>query len=658
MIILQNGFPQSPNGLIVPNGSIRFQLNTDATIIAAPYGFVFAANPVTFQFNSAGQIQPNTGAFAQIWSNQELNPQNTFGLGTYYLVTFYDQNGALLNTTPLWWQFPETIGTTVDISNMTAIATIGGNIIFYPTNFLGGTGTVTSVAFVGDGTILSATPSTAVTTAGNISATLLTQSANLVLAGPTTGIAALPTFRAITLADLPAGINIWNDLGAPTGNLVLATTTFNTTFTSTTPTIWAWANITAATSGANQNSPVISFAGTYWTGATSASDAYSFQNIIPPGINPATIFILAHTGSGVGNFTFNGQVNFGSINSAANITASTNIRVSPTTGIATNIANVNSSVLSISGAYWTGSVSAADTWTFNDILGTGTNPTSTLTITQTGSSGVALVQVNSSINIPTGSTYQINGVPLSTSSAFSSLTGGTNSAASMIVGTGASLGISGSGTITATGLTGTPAITVGAITNTAITASGLITGKANIQLGVSGTTSGVITLEGSTSGASTITGPAVAGTITNPIAFSNAISIAETLMFNNTSGTLGQIVFVPSGGTYFDYLNTLSFRSITDGLASLLVLGTTAAAAVTVAGTTTSSTVVLTAATPTSTTGQVGLGTTAGFGNGTPATPMTTTTKSTGTGPTTPQTIVNYLEIDIAGTKYWIPLVQ
>jgi hypothetical protein len=63
-------------------------------------------------------------------------------------------------------------------------------------------------------------------------------------------------------------------------------------------------------------------------------------------------------------------------------------------------------------------------------------------------------------------------------------------------------------------------------------------------------------------------------------------------------------------------------------------------------------------ATPTTGTGQIGLGTTVGFGNGTPATPITTTTKSTGTGPAAPQTIVNYLEIDIAGTKSWIPLVQ
>lgn len=64
------------------------------------------------------------------------------------------------------------------------------------------------------------------------------------------------------------------------------------------------------------------------------------------------------------------------------------------------------------------------------------------------------------------------------------------------------------------------------------------------------------------------------------------------------------------------------------------------------------------AATPTGAGGRLGLGNTAGFGNGAAGTAVTTTTKSTGSGPTTAQTVVNYLQIDIGGTKYWVPLMQ
>ena len=58
-------------------------------------------------------------------------------------------------------------------------------------------GSVTSVTFTGDGTVLSSTPSSAVTSSGTLSATLNTQSAGTFLAGPTSGSAAAPTFRAL-----------------------------------------------------------------------------------------------------------------------------------------------------------------------------------------------------------------------------------------------------------------------------------------------------------------------------------------------------------------------------------------------------------------------------------------------------------------------------
>lgn len=66
-----------------------------------------------------------------------------------------------------------------------------------------GTGTVTSVTFTGDGTILSSTPSGAVTTAGTVTASLIAQSKNTFLGGPASGSSASPTFRTLGLLDIP-----------------------------------------------------------------------------------------------------------------------------------------------------------------------------------------------------------------------------------------------------------------------------------------------------------------------------------------------------------------------------------------------------------------------------------------------------------------------
>ena len=59
----------------------------------------------------------------------------------------------------------------------------------------GGTGTVTSVTFTGDGTVLSSTPSSAVTTSGTVTASLANAGANTVL-GNATGSSAAPTYNA------------------------------------------------------------------------------------------------------------------------------------------------------------------------------------------------------------------------------------------------------------------------------------------------------------------------------------------------------------------------------------------------------------------------------------------------------------------------------
>jgi hypothetical protein len=194
---LTNGFPQNASSLIVPNGSISFQLNVDATVIASPFGFVAADLEVVFQFDGNGAlIQP-----AKIYSNKELNPQNSVGLGTYYLVMFYDQNGARLNVSPMWWQFPEASGATVDISAMTPFSTVGGNVIFYPTSFT--IAIPTPGPFILGGVFSNPGAPNNFLTSINVDGTV--------------------SFRALTLADLPSiSASVLSNGVTGTGAVVLA----------------------------------------------------------------------------------------------------------------------------------------------------------------------------------------------------------------------------------------------------------------------------------------------------------------------------------------------------------------------------------------------------------------------------------------------------
>lgn len=210
--------------------------------------------------------------------------------------------------------------------------------------------------------------------------------------------------------------------------------------------------------------------------------------------------------------------------------------------------------------------------------------------------------------------------------------------------------------------------------------SGLITGQANIQLGVVGVTSGQITMEGATSGAITITAPSVAGVAANPILFSNGINIPSGAVFSintdtgvsrtgagviaigngtpgNASGTINAAVYQVAGAQ-------IAASNLSNGVtgtgaivlaASPTLTGTIIAAALTASGIITAPTLVLNAPTPTGAITGVAFGDTTGFGNGTPATAVTTTTLGTGSGPTTPETIIGYLEINVGGTVAWVP---
>ncbi|NDC10516.1 MAG: hypothetical protein EBZ75_14490, partial [Oxalobacteraceae bacterium] len=112
------------------------------------------------------------------------------GAPTYQLIR--DDSAFQLQRAIL--EFDNTFSVTDDpTNNKTVISVTGGGG--------GGSGTVTSVALTAP-SFLTVTGSP-VTTSGTLALALATQNANTVFAGPTTGSAAAPTFRALGLTDLP-----------------------------------------------------------------------------------------------------------------------------------------------------------------------------------------------------------------------------------------------------------------------------------------------------------------------------------------------------------------------------------------------------------------------------------------------------------------------
>jgi hypothetical protein len=86
---------------------------------------------------------------------------------------------------------------------------------------------------------------------------------------------------------------------------------------------------------------------------------------------------------------------------------------------------------------------------------------------------------------------------------------------------------------------GNSSVTATLLGGGSFTAPTTVTGQTGIVAGLAGTASGVLTLAGSTSGAATITAPAVAGTVTNPIAFSNSINLSGAATVYQAQGNLG-----------------------------------------------------------------------------------------------------------------------
>lgn len=65
--------------------------------------------------------------------------------------------------------------------------------------------------------------------------------------------------------------------------------------------------------------------------------------------------------------------------------------------VATSSASQSSPILNIDGTYWNGSASATDSWTIQNVIANGTNGTSNLTFSHSGTSGATFVSLSSAI---------------------------------------------------------------------------------------------------------------------------------------------------------------------------------------------------------------------------------------------------------------------
>ncbi len=184
---------------------------------------------------------------------------------------------------------------------------------------------------------------------------------------------------------------------------------------------------TAATSTQNYNSPSMVFVGTYWNGSASAQDTWSCADVPGPGSNPVSKLQCTQSGSGGVPTFYVPNLSTGAFDSHTGDIYGGHLILDQNTP-ATSTANQSSALFGIQAQYWNGSVTLGDQWNWQNVLGTGTNPTSTYTLSHGGTPGALAVSIPFTLS---ASSYQVNGVAL----AASNLSNGTTGTGSVVLGT-------------------------------------------------------------------------------------------------------------------------------------------------------------------------------------------------------------------------------
>ncbi len=180
-------------------------------------------------------------------------------------------------------------GTRLAIGTTGQLLTVVGGLPAWATAATNGT--VTSVALSTPGVLYSVSGSP-ITSSGTLALNLITQTANTILAGPASGVAANPSFRALVSADIP------NNAANTTGTASNITATVNSTLTS----LPSLSNVGIITGGTWQSTDI----GVIY-GGTGLSTIPSNGQLL---IGNATGYTVANltAGSGIGIVNASGSI--------------------------------------------------------------------------------------------------------------------------------------------------------------------------------------------------------------------------------------------------------------------------------------------------------------------------------------------------------------
>lgn len=178
-----------------PNGYITANHTSTYSLPIAKYNVLGGVKPA---YNSTGAVTLTTAAAANT-STPTIAAKSTTS-GRYYAIEI-DKNGVLFVNVP-WTNVNSSYLTSITSNDVTTALGYTPYNSTNPNGYTTNTGTVTSVRVQASNPLQSST-STASSPTLDTTISFINQDANKVLAGPSSGSAAAPTFRKLVAADIP-----------------------------------------------------------------------------------------------------------------------------------------------------------------------------------------------------------------------------------------------------------------------------------------------------------------------------------------------------------------------------------------------------------------------------------------------------------------------